>query len=174
MDTRCLFCGQSDASLYADDNNHWVVWRPAYTTQYRRYLCASCKGRYRPSLCRLLEKGDKEALRALPLVGHEAEVFKRQLETCPWHFPLKDLCEQHVHAILLSVDRGIDIQVVRLKPLEVSDYWLSFFTQREGYIYTSVPLSWTIPAVYRLEFTGTWMDRGYRCFILPDRVRWAP
>jgi len=141
MEARCIMCG-GPAEHLAVDKDHWVPMKPAYRNAMRRFLCFSCKRLYSPAVIVDLEKGDKRALRALPLEDSKGDllptIFKKQIEAHPQFFPLRHLCEKQLRGTIQAIYDCIDCRIVKLYIPFSGDYWVEFHTLERGYIYSCI------------------------------------
>lgn len=143
MPAICSICGKSGAKMYFETaSGKWCIWREAYKTEYRRFLCSACVVTISPSLSRALEKNDKDALRHVPLYDETGnmlpQTFRQQIELLPHYFDIRFLSEKSVIASYTSRIEIMDAIVLKLVPLEGYFYWIDYFLRDEGYIYTCV------------------------------------
>lgn len=145
----CCMCGDTSGIMHvATNNDRWVIWRPAYKTELRRFLCIKCANTYRPSLSLSLEKGDKEALRMFPIFDDNGNMLphitQKHIEAFPLTYPIRYLGDLHITANWVDLVKVTDCSVMTLIPDKGQEYYMDRFLERDGYIFTCIPKWWDL------------------------------
>lgn len=148
----CHLCGSQGAYLYVEEKeDKWTLWRPVYKTEYRRFLCVKCMKCMKPSLCHLFERGNKQAIRALPLYDDFGKLLpttaKIQLECIPQYYPMNYLGQKNIFAEWTDVTYCKDCIVLTLVPYKGQDYYMDEHLKIFGVIYSSCPLNYWLPDI---------------------------
>jgi hypothetical protein len=168
MIPKCTICGKEPAELLAEDSGRWVRSKPIYTS-LRRFLCQGCKRAYSPSMILILEKGSNEALRALPLEDEKGDLYttttKRQIQSHPFFFPQKHLCERALRGEIMDVIHCSDCRIVKLSLPLSGDYWISYWMIQKGYVY-SLLQPWQVVEKGFVNFYARFKENGgFACVI---------
>lgn len=139
----CNMCGLSGAKLYcATEQDNWTIWRKAYKTERKRYLCDKCVTIYSPSLNLLLEQKNKSRLREINIFDESGKLLphthKVQLELVPHYFPAYYLAELRLPVTYTRKTQLFDTIALTVIPYSGYNYWIDYFAEKYGYIYTCV------------------------------------
>jgi hypothetical protein len=156
----CSMCGNIGAELYvATSNGKWDRYKEVYKTERRRFMCRKCVTIYDPSLSLIMENGSRNELRKLPLYDESGNmlpsVSRRQLDALPHFFPLTYLGEIGLTATYTRHITVSNCIVLTLIPDETDKYYINYFLNTYGFIYTCVfpnyPLK-TVRLPHRIRF----------------------
>jgi hypothetical protein len=112
-----------------------------------------------------IERGERAALRQLPLFGEDhrllPHVFRKQLEAHPYCFPVRDLAEKHCRGEIVDCTSLRDCQAIAFCPVQGQDYWHNYWP----IIYTT-----TFRTLHAGKgvFSGKYLHQGYEWEFLYD------